>query len=171
MVSKYNAKTIAVILAGSAAVALPSAALADPTPECNVGPGVLSTECGVNSAAPGNFSTAVGALSRALAEESTAVGVDSLAAGVNSTALGSVSTANGNFSTAIGARALADAVNSTALGADARANSAGTVAADATGCRDGDVVARCHEVFCHTSAHCDRRSPRSLVSRRCATPS
>ena len=46
-------------LAIAAALTLPTAARADPTPECNVGTGANSTECGENSDASGLNSTAV----------------------------------------------------------------------------------------------------------------
>jgi hypothetical protein len=39
---------------------LVSPAAADPTPECNTGPGPFSTECGEDSIASGVFATAVG---------------------------------------------------------------------------------------------------------------
>jgi len=48
-------------VAVAALFAFATPAAADPTPECNNGAGLRSTECGANSAAPADDATAVGA--------------------------------------------------------------------------------------------------------------
>ena len=58
-------RSLAFSAASVVAIAIASPALADPTAPCNDGVGALSTECGTNSVATGNFGTAVGPLAHA----------------------------------------------------------------------------------------------------------
>ena len=59
MTTRLKLQLLAAASAGAFFAASPAAA--DPTPECNNGVGSLSTECGTNSVATGNFSTAYSA--------------------------------------------------------------------------------------------------------------
>jgi trimeric autotransporter adhesin len=87
-------------------IALPQAAWADATPQCNEGARVGSTECGRDSVAIGDFATALG---NAIAE--------------------------GNGTTAIGARSEAEAENSVALGYGAYTNEVNVVSIGSAGSR------------------------------------
>ena len=58
-----TASATAMALALGVVYAAPASA--DPTAPCNDGPGALSTECGTNSVATGDFGTAVGQLATA----------------------------------------------------------------------------------------------------------
>ena len=130
-------------LASSAGLALFTApAAADPTPECNVGAGVVSTECGVDSAAGGAESVAVGTIATASADETTAVGEQAIASGLRSSAVGNeaVATAQGatalgwqakasnNFTVAEGYQAVASGLNATAVGPFTQATGMGATA-------------------------------------------
>lgn len=131
---------VAATLAIAVLYAAPAAA--DPTPECNVGVGAQSTECGVDAAAGGVGATAVGNVSSATADESTAVGEQSLASGLRSSAIGSEATATAtganafgwqaratsNFTLAAGHQALASGLNATAVGPFTQATGMGATA-------------------------------------------
>ena len=65
MIRTTRIQLLAATAAAAALYAVPAAA--DPTPPCNNGIGALSTECGTNSVATGDFSTAVGQLATATA--------------------------------------------------------------------------------------------------------
>ena len=58
MITKFRFSLL--VAANSAGIMLASAAHADATVECNVGPGAASTECGVGAAAAGLDATAIG---------------------------------------------------------------------------------------------------------------
>ena len=135
-------------LSGSAlSLSLASPALADATPECNVGGGFDSTECGVSANASGDFSTATGNSANASGDfstatgisatasgaSSTATGISATASGASSTATGGFATASGDFSTATGRSANASATNSVALGANSVADQANTVSVGGVG--------------------------------------
>jgi autotransporter adhesin len=117
-------------------------AAADPTPECNVGVGALSTECGVDAAATGAASVAVGNVATASNDKTTAVGEQSQASGLRSTAVGSEAAASAtganafgwqaratnNFTLAAGHQALASGLNATAVGPFTQATGMGATA-------------------------------------------
>ena len=114
---------VALMLATSAVAgfAVPTAALADPTPECNVGAGVGSTECGVDATASGAGAVAVGNLSQSTGNISTAVGQSAVASGLAASAFGSQTVASGTASTALGHNSDATGVAATAVGVSAQA--------------------------------------------------
>lgn len=119
-----------------------TSAAADPTPECNVGTGALSTECGALAIASGASSTAVGTPATASGDKSTAVGEQSQATGARSSAIGSEATATGtganafgwqaratnNFTFAAGHQSLASGANATAVGPFSQATGMGASA-------------------------------------------
>jgi autotransporter adhesin len=131
-----------VVLAVAAAAVPAGRAAADATPECNVGPGVLSTECGVDAEAAGASATAVGDSAVASGEKSLAVGELAQATGLRAAAVGSeaAATATGanafgwqarasnNFTLATGHQALASGLNATAVGPFTQATGMGASA-------------------------------------------
>ncbi|WP_170304703.1 hypothetical protein [Croceicoccus estronivorus] len=109
---------LAITLSGSVlSLLLASPAHADNTPECNVGAGVNSTECGADSVASGGGSTAIGGFARAEADKSTAVGVAAVAGFGGSTAVGQTATAGAIETTAVGRSATVTSSHGSALGA------------------------------------------------------
>lgn len=116
-----------ILLAGAAisAAAVSTPALADATPECNVGTGIGSTECGVDSAATADGATALGNMAVASGAISTATGQASVASATASTSYGSLSVASGIASTALGHNSDATALGSTAVGVSAQATAVG----------------------------------------------
>ena len=114
---------IALGLATSAltAIAVPTPARADATPECNVGAGPGSTECGVDATATGAGGVAVGNLSQSTGDISTAAGQSAVASALGATAYGSQTVASGTASTALGHNSDATGLASTAVGVSAQA--------------------------------------------------
>ena len=128
-------------------------AIADATADCNIGSGISSTECGVNSLASAlnatstgedsiassDFSTAIGtAASASVQSGTTAVGAGAITTtgtviGSSSQAIGGdfaggyFSNASGDSAVALGLRALATGDQTTALGTHAQSRSIGTV--------------------------------------------
>lgn len=111
-----HAKTLPLILAVVGGVGVSGPARADGTPECNVGAGAASLECGVGSNAPADNANAMGSLADAVATGAQAVGYDADALGVQSLAVGFESRATNARTTAVGNRANASGLNATALG-------------------------------------------------------
>ena len=109
-------------------LALPRPAWADPTPECNIGPALGSTECGVNSTASGDGATAVGNPATASGARSTAVGTQTQATGTQAVAIGFQAQAIANNSAAVGPGAIATGLNASALGPFTRAGGIGASA-------------------------------------------
>lgn len=105
MITKFRFSLL--VAANSAGIMLASAAHADATVECNVGPGAASTECGVGAAAAGLDATAIGNAATASGAEATAVGEEAAALGESSVAVGIHANATGLQSVAIGNRATA----------------------------------------------------------------
>lgn len=122
---------------------------ADATPECNNGPGPLSTECGSGSTTTnsGAGATAIGANSDASGAATTAVGVRAIAGVSGATALGGDAFAGGGgqatalgsrtqastSATAAGYNAWAIADRSVALGANSVASAENTVSVGSDG--------------------------------------
>lgn len=117
----HGARHVLVLATSLTAFALPTAARADATPECNVGPGLNSTECGVDSTATGTGAVAVGNVAQATGNISAAGGQTAVASGLAATAYGSQTIASGTASTAIGHNSDATGIASTALGVSAQA--------------------------------------------------
>lgn len=117
-------------------------ALADATPDCNVGTGTASTECGIDSNAAGSESTSVGNTAVASGEDSVALGVQAQATGLRSSAVGTEAVASGsgsqafgwqarstgNFTLGVGYQSLASGQNATAIGPFAQATGMGASA-------------------------------------------
>ncbi|MGI9375636.1 MAG: YadA-like family protein [Tsuneonella suprasediminis] len=121
--------TLAITLMSSMLCLLPaSPAHADSTVECNVGPGINSSECGAVSVASGLASTAVGAFTKATGDKSTAVGVAADAGGDGSTAIGQTALATANNAIAVGRASTATFGNGIALGAGSAALATNSVA-------------------------------------------
>jgi hypothetical protein len=129
-----------------------TAAHADVTPECNVGAGEGSTECGVDSAATGTGAVAVGNLAVSSGNISVATGQSAVASGLASSAYGSQTIASGTASTALGHNSDATGIASTAVGVSAQATqnfttavgqlaNAGHVGATAIGARATSTAA------------------------------
>lgn len=83
---------------------------------------------GVESAATGDNSTALGNHSRASGANSTAIGILSAATGADAIALGNQSFASGVSATAIGVQARATGADSTAIGNQSRATADNSIA-------------------------------------------
>ena len=128
---------------GAALLLSTTSATADPTPECNDGPGGLATECGTNSdtgtanqatavggesEASDSGTTAVGAFAKALADYDTAIGDNVIASGTNSSSFGALSAAVGLQSTAIGSGSLGAGTGSVAVGAFSQASGGQSIA-------------------------------------------
>jgi hypothetical protein len=133
-------------------IAVPTAANADATAECNVGAGEGSTECGVDATASGVGAVAVGNLAVSSGNISVATGQSAVASGLASSAYGSQTVASGTASTALGHNSDATAVASTAVGVSAQATqnfttavgqlaNAGHVGATAIGARATSTAA------------------------------
>ncbi len=137
----------------AAVAAVPNAAHADDTPECNNGvfeDAFRATECGVDALASGQYSVAVGQQTVALADSSTALGGSAFAGGVvvnssgiivedngvrnaRTTAVGAFSAAGATAvgqtdASAFGYRAVAGSFGATALGANSVVSGANSVA-------------------------------------------
>jgi hypothetical protein len=121
--SKKLRSGLVLVLTSSAlsTIAVPRAALADATPECNVGAGVGSTECGADATATGTGGVAVGNLAQSTGNISTAVGQSAVASGLAASAFGSQTVASGTASTALGHNSDATGLASTAVGVSAQA--------------------------------------------------
>lgn len=117
-----------VITSTSICLCLATPARADGTPECNVGAGLLSLECGVGANAPADNANAIGSLTDATATGAQAVGYDADALGVQSLAVGFESRALSVRTTAVGNRANASGLNATALGNATAASGIGSTA-------------------------------------------
>ena len=99
-----------IVLIGSAGIR------ADATAPCNVGSGGSSTECGVNSGASDDLSTALGHFARASANSSTALGQGADATAINSIALGTSSDARAADAITLGTNAQVHSKGSTSVG-------------------------------------------------------
>lgn len=145
-------RTMWMAAAGAGVLAIAAPAWADGTPECNNGPGTLSTECGANAQTIGFGSTAVGGDAYGGAQETTVLGLNARATSQYSTVIGSQAFADGESSTAIGSwaatpegnitvlrRSLVQGRWSTAVGAGAwvRGDESTAVGTDAGVARDG----------------------------------
>lgn len=140
--SRNRSLSAHIVAAATLGAALTTPAIADPTPECNVGTGTASTECGVDSAATGSESTAVGNTATASGEDTVAVGAQAQATGLRSSAVGSEAVASGsgaqafgwqaratgNFTLGVGYQSLASGQNATAVGPFAQATGMGASA-------------------------------------------
>lgn len=115
-----------------ASLVFPASARADATPECNVGAGYLSTECGIGASASGDLSTAVGQQSTASGIGGTATGVGSSATNDDTTATGAGATASGLASTATGTSSKAIASGTTATGTHSFASGLASTATGAS---------------------------------------
>ena len=112
--------------------ALPPGVQADTTAPCNEGSANLSTECGVDSAATGTATTAVGNTAEATVGNSTALGYSADATNTSSTSVGAFTLASGTNSTAVGSLSYATSSNTTSLGFAAGFNG-GTPVTDSPG--------------------------------------
>ena len=149
---RHRLVTVTLSLLGTLCLALPVSVHADSTAPCNIFSGTNGgLECGANSVATGQASTAVGnsteatgfnaialgASADATGDRSMALGVFADATASDSTAVGHAATATRSFSTALGQDADATAFRSTAVGAAAVATASNSTAlgqaANATG--------------------------------------
>lgn len=127
--------------------AVPDYAQADPTPECNAGPALASTECGANASASTDGataigdsaiasgatpttvgSTAVGAQAQATAGGAQAFGWQARATGVRALAVGYQAQAANNLAVAVGPGTTATGLNASALGPATNASGMGASA-------------------------------------------
>ena len=129
-------------------------AWADPTPECNAAPAPGSTECGADTIASAEASTAVGAEAQATGPGGAqAFGWQTRSSGLRSLAAGYQAQATNNFAVAAGPGTVASGLNSSAIGPFANANGMGATAlgngarATAAGTFSGGVLSTASGMF------------------------
>lgn len=130
MMMLTNDQFLAAAMLAMAVMAVP--AQADPTPECNDGAFLLSTECGSNSSVGAANASAIGANTVAGQPGATALGTGAQATGIAGSALGHNTRAGGLGALAAGVAAQATANNSVALGRLSQATADGAIALGAT---------------------------------------
>jgi autotransporter adhesin len=118
--------SLCLVLAVAGALPLPAAA--DPTPECNNGAQYGSTECGTNSTASANRSSAFGFQSTAFVPGGTAVGAESVVAQASGTAIGVQARVNDGSGGAITIGPIPAQIGGTAIGSLARTQGDNNVA-------------------------------------------